>query len=150
MLTTWDAVSTLDRMFDDVMGSAFGTATNSRTFDPAIDVRASDTEVVFICDVPGVKQEALEVTLENHVLTIKGTRKFESKDDNEQVMLGRAYGAFSRAFPLPDALDEESLSADLAEGVLTVRIPKHPRAKARKIQIGSGSNGKQLKERADG
>lgn len=145
MLTAWDAVSTLDRMFDDVMGSAFGTATNSRTFDPAIDVRASENEVVFICDVPGVKQEDLEVTLENHVLTIKGARRFDSKD-NEQVVLRRAYGSFSRSFTLPDTLDEENLSAGLAEGVLTVRIPKHPKAKPRKIQIGGGSETKQLNE----
>jgi hypothetical protein len=44
MLNPWNAVATLDRMFDDVMGAAFGTATNSRTFDPAVDVRTSDTE----------------------------------------------------------------------------------------------------------
>jgi len=142
MLTTWDAVSTLDRMFDDVMGSAFGTATNSKTFEPTIDVHATDREVLLICDVPGVKQEDLEVTLENHVLTIKGARKFEGKE-NAQVMLGRAYGAFSRAFTLPDAFDEEQLEANLADGVLTVRIPKHPKTAPRKIAIG-GSKLKQL------
>jgi HSP20 family protein len=145
MLTAWDAVSTLDRMLDDVMGSTFGTATNSHSFDPAIDVRADDNEVVFFCDVPGVKEQDLEVTLENRVLTIKGARKFDS-NENEQVMLGRAYGAFSRAFTLPDALDEQNLSATLADGVLTIRIPKHALAKPRKIQIGSGSDAKQLKE----
>jgi HSP20 family protein len=145
MLTTWNAVSTLDRLFDDVMGSAFGTATSPRSFDPAIDVRASDSEVVFVCDVPGVKQDDLEVTLENHVLTIKGTRKFDSAA-NEQVMLGRSYGAFTRSFTLPDSLDEDSLAASLADGVLTIRIPKHAKAKPRKIQIGAGSGAKQLKE----
>ena len=144
MLTTWNTVSTLDRMLDDVMGSAFGTATNPRTFDPAIDVRTSENEVVFHCDVPGVKQDDLEVTLTNHVLTIKGTRKFESSE-NEQVMLGRAYGNFTRSFTLPDTLDEEHLEANLADGVLTVRIPKQPKAKPRKIQIG-GADSKQLKE----
>jgi HSP20 family molecular chaperone IbpA len=95
MLTRWDAVSTLDRMFDDVMGSMLGTATSTRTFDPSIDVHASDDEIVFVCDVPGIKQDDLEVTLENHVLTIKGTRRFDGKE-NEQVMLGRAYGSFNR------------------------------------------------------
>jgi HSP20 family protein len=145
MLATWNAVSTLDRMFDDVMGSAFGTATSNHTFNPAIDVRASDTEVVFICDVPGVKQEDLDVTLANHVLTIKASRKFDS-NENEQVMLGRSYGSFSRAYTLPDSLDEEKLSAELADGVLTVRIPKLPKAQPRKIQIGVGSPTKQLKE----
>jgi HSP20 family protein len=145
MLTRWDAVSTLDRMFDDVMGSMLGTATSTRTFDPAIDVHASDSEVVFVCDVPGIKQDDLEVTLENHVLTIKGTRKFDSKED-EQVMLGRAYGSFTRSYTLPDVVDDEKLTAHLADGVLTVRIPKQARAKPRKIQISSGDDSKQLKE----
>lgn len=145
MLTTWDAVSTLDRMLDDVMGSAFGAATNSRKFDSAIDVRASANEIVFVCDVPGVKRDALDITLDNHVLTIKGTRKFEG-NDSEQVILGRAYGTFSRAFTLPDGLDEENLEANLADGVLTIRIPKHPAAKPRKITIGATPETKQLEE----
>jgi len=139
MLTRWDAVSTLDRMFDDVMGSTLGTATSSRTFSPAIDVRTTEKDVVFACDVPGVKQEDLEVTLENHVLTIKGTRKFESKED-EQVVLGRAYGSFTRAYTLPSSLDGENLTAQLADGVLTIRIPRQPKAKPRKIEIGNGTS----------
>ncbi len=145
MLSRWDAVTTLDRVFDDVMGSMLGTATSPRTFDPSIDVRVNENEVVFVCDVPGVKQDDLEVTLENHVLTIKGTRKFESKSD-EQVMLGRAYGSFTRAFTLPDYVDDANLAANLAEGVLTIRIPKQPKAKPRKIQIGNGHDSRQLEE----
>jgi HSP20 family protein len=145
MLATWNAVSTLDRMFDDVMGSAFGTATSNRTFNPAIDVRASDTEVALVCDVPGVKQEDLEITLANHVLTIKGTRRFDTHD-NEQVMLGRSYGSFSRSYTLPEALDDEKLVAQLADGVLTIRIPKLPKAQPRKIQISGSADAKQLKE----
>jgi HSP20 family protein len=141
MLTRWD--STFDRIFDDVMGSAFGTATSARAFEPAIDVRTSESDVTFVCDVPGLKQEDLEVTLEGHVLTIKGTRRFEARE-HEQVMLGRAYGAFQRAFTIPDSLDGENLSASLQDGVLTVVLPKHARAKPRKIEIGTGSGAKKL------
>jgi HSP20 family protein len=145
MLNAWSAVSTLDRMFDDVMGSTFGTATSSRAFNPGIDVRATDTEVALICDVPGVRQEDLEITLANRVLTIKGSRRFDS-NAKQQVMLGRAYGSFSRSYELPEALDEEKLTAELADGVLTVRIPKAPKAQPRKIQIGVGTGAKQLNE----
>jgi HSP20 family molecular chaperone IbpA len=56
-LTAWDAVSTLDRLFDDVMGSTFGTATNRQAFDPSIDVRANENEMIFICDVPGARAD---------------------------------------------------------------------------------------------
>jgi HSP20 family protein len=139
MLNAWSAVSTLDRMVDDVMGSAFGTATSSQAFNPAIDVRASDTEVALVCDVPGVKQEDLEITIADRVLTIKGARHFD-RATTEQVMLGR-----SRSYTLPESLDEEKLVAELADGVLTVRIPKAPKAQPRKIQIGVGSDDKQLK-----
>jgi HSP20 family protein len=135
MLTAWDAVPPLDRMFDDVMRSIAGTATNTKAFDPAIDVRANDEAVVFVCDVPGFKQEDLDVTLENHELTIQGTRKYEGNPD-ERVLVGRAYGAFKRVFALPESLDEASLEAKLEDGVLTIRIPKQPKAKPRKIQIG--------------
>lgn len=143
MYTMWQAVSTLDRMLDDVMGSAMGTATNYGNFTPAIDVRANDTELVFLCDVPGIPQDNLEITLENHVLTLKGTRTFESKED-EQVMLGRAYGSFTRSFTLPDSVDESQLSADLADGILTIRIPKNEKARPRQIQITASPERKQL------
>jgi HSP20 family protein len=145
MLTGWNGVSTLDRMFDDVMGAMLGTATSTRTFDPSIDVHASDNEVVFVCDVPGVKRDDLEVALENHVLTIKGARKFEGKED-EQVMLGRTYGSFSRSYTLPEYVDDDKLAAHLADGVLTIRIPKQAKAKPRKIQIFNGHDSKRLEE----
>ena len=145
MLSTWDAVSTLDRMLDDVVGSTLGTATNVRSFEPSIDVRSSESEVVFNCDAPGVKQDDLEVTVENHVLTIKGTRRFEAAE-GEQVMLGRAYGSFAKAFSLPDYLDDSNLTASLADGVLTIRIPKQAQAKPRRIQILNGSHANQLEK----
>jgi HSP20 family protein len=147
MFSTWQAVSTLDRMFDDVMGSTLGTASerSARRFEPTIDVRANQEEVVFVCDVPGVKQEDLEVTLENQILTIKGTRKYANKE-NEQVVLERAYGSFQRAYTLPENLDASRLEAHLADGVLTIHIPKVPKAKPRKIEIGTGSGGKQLEK----
>lgn len=143
MLARWNAVSTWDRMLDDVVGSTLWTATKARTLDPSVDVRASENEFVFICDVPGVKRQDIEVTLENRVLTIKGSRKFDGRE-NEQVVLGRAYGSFNRAFTLPDSVDEASLTANLADGVLTVRIPKQAKAKPRKIEIGNGSGSKEL------
>ncbi len=144
MLATWDAVSTLDRLFHDLMGSALDRATSTRTFDPAIDVRASEHEVTFVCDVPGVKEGDIEVTLDNHVLTIQGRRTYERKS-NERMLVGRGYGAFRRSFTLPDGLDQEKLEASLEDGVLTLRIPKLPTAKPRKISIVSGG-AKQLEE----
>lgn len=135
MLSHWTAMSSLDRMLDDVMGTAIGAATNPRTFDTAVDVRTNADEVLVVCDVPGVKREDLAIDLENHTLTIQGARRFERKE-GEKVMLGRAYGSFKRVFALPDDVDEDNLTADLTDGVLTVRLPKQAKAKPRKITIG--------------
>ena len=143
MLATWDAVSRLDRMFDDVMGSVLGTAISPVQFNPAIDLHSSDEDVVFTCDVPGMRAEDLDITLENHVLTIQGTRRYESKE-GEQVVLERSYGQFTRSFVLPEYLDESQLSANLADGVLSVRIPKQASARPVKIPVSVGREAKQL------
>lgn len=149
MFQAWNALPMLDRLLDDVMtdvtGTALGTANTQSTFAPAIDVRANDDEVVFHCDVPGIKQDDLEITVENGVLTIKGQRRYEGSD-KDRVWLGRSYGAFARSFTLPDYVDPDAMTADLADGVLTLRVPKQPKAKPRRIPIGSANGHKQLGE----
>jgi HSP20 family protein len=146
MLTTWSAVPMLDRVFDDVMRSAFGHATtNASHFTPAVEVREKPNEYLFHIDVPGVKREDIEATFEDRVLAVKGTRRHEA-GENEQVALGRAYGNFALSYTLPDTVDGEPLSAELADGVLTIRVPKHPKAQPRKITIGGGSPNKQLNQ----
>lgn len=151
MLTAWNAFPMLDRLLDDVMkygvgGTASGTATTTAAFTPAIDVRANDDEIVFTCDVPGLKHEDLDVSIEGSTLTIKGQRRYAG-GEKDQVWLGRAYGAFEKAFTLPELVDAEKMTADLADGVLTIRVPKKPQAKPRRIQIGGGHEHKQLEEK---
>jgi HSP20 family protein len=139
MLTVWDPVRLFDRMVDDVMFGSLGTATSARSYAPEVDVRSSGDRLVFSFDVPGVKKEDLDITLENGVLAVKGSRKFESTAAKEQLLLGRSYGTFSRAFALPDDVDADKLVAHLAEGVLTIEIPKSKKAEPRRIAIGSGT-----------
>jgi HSP20 family protein len=151
MLTAWNAFPMLDRLFDDVMndvtGKAFGMATQS-TFNPAIDVRANDDQIVFVCDVPGLKREDLEITLENGVLSIRGQRSYQGAE-NDRVLLGRSYGAFANRFTLPDYVDAENMTADLADGVLTITVPKQPKAKPRRIEIGGKNGHKQLSQKSE-
>ncbi len=152
MLTTWTTIPMLDRLLTDVMndvtGTAFGTnATNTQgTFQPAIDVRANEDELVFVCDVPGLREEDIELTLENNSLTIRGQRSYHG-ETHDKVWLGRSYGSFTRSFTLPNVVDGEHMTASLAEGVLTVRVPKLAQAKPRRIQIGGGSAAKQIEQK---
>ncbi|WP_394825667.1 Hsp20/alpha crystallin family protein [Pendulispora albinea] len=151
MLTTWKAFPILDRFLDDVMNDVTGTALGTGakiTFDPGIDVRATDDEIIFVCDVPGVAREELDVSIEGSTLTIKGQRTY-SGGEKDRVWLGRAYGAFAKSFTLPELVDANAMTADLSNGVLTIHVPKKPQAKPRKIQIGSGSSHPQLAEKKE-
>ena len=140
MLTAWDPVRLLDRMVEDAMNGSFGAATNAKSFVPQVDVRSNDDRVLFFFDVPGVKKEDIEITLERGVLTVKGARQFEAGAAKEQLLLGRAYGTFTRSFSLPDHLDDEKLDAKLVDGVLTIEIPRLQKAKPRRIEIkGNGA-----------
>jgi HSP20 family protein len=138
MFTPLDAVPMLGGVFDDVMGSAVGYATRTSLFTPSVDVVAKEHELVFQIDVPGVKEESLEVTLENHVLSIKGSRKYEAGPNERQMLLGRSYGEFALKYTLPETVDGDKLAAHLADGVLTLRVPSQAKAQPRKIQIGGG------------
>ncbi len=129
MLSAWNAFPMLDRLFD------VAPAARS-TFRLAVDVRATEDELVFVCDVPGVRREDLEVLVEGGVLSIKGRR--DDRLGAERALSERSFGAFSGRYSLPDYLDAAGLTADLADGVLTVRVPKQPKAKPRRIEIGGG------------
>jgi HSP20 family protein len=147
MLTTWNAFSALDRLFDDVMNDAMGrplgASLATAQFAPAADIRANDEEVVLSFDVPGLAREDLELNVENGVLTVKGQRKYEGTE-KDKAWIGRRYGAFSVSYQLPDTVDLDRVEAKLEQGVLTIRAPKHERAKPRKIEIGGSSEHKQL------
>jgi HSP20 family protein len=150
MSTAWNAFPMLDRLLDDVMtgvtGTSFGSGGPVRSFTPAMDVRASADEIAIVADVPGIKKEDLEITLEQGVLTIKGQRRYEGAG-KDKVWLGRNYGSFERSFTLPDTVDPEHLTADLVDGVLTVRVAQVPKAKPRKITIGVSSPAPGLSEK---
>ena len=142
MLSLWNQIPTpsvLDRVFDDVMRSAFGThgaALSTEAFQPRMDVRSDEDALVFECDVPGVRREDLDVSIEDHVLTIKGSRSFAASDKKQEILIGRSYGSFSASYALPAWASAEHVTSELANGVLTVRIPKPAQAKPRKILIG--------------
>jgi HSP20 family protein len=133
MLSLWHTPG-FDRVFDDVMKSALSGFGTTARFSPAVDIRSKDQEIEFNIDVPGVKQEDLDVTLENRVLSIKGARRFEA-GENEKMSVGRAYGSFSLRYQLPEEADGEHVAAHLADGVLTLRIAKQRKAQPRKIAI---------------
>ena len=111
-------------------------------FIPPVDVYEDEHQLVLKLEVPGVKQEDLDVRVENQTLTVKGERKFE-KDEKEENFhrIERRYGSFTRTFTLPQTVDVTEPKATYEHGVLTIRLQKREAAKPKqvKVQVGSGS-----------
>ncbi|HEX6058977.1 MAG TPA: Hsp20/alpha crystallin family protein [Gemmatimonadaceae bacterium] len=124
----------IDRLFEDVMGRD-GTQGG---WAPAVDVREDENALVLELEIPGVSPEQVEVTAENGVLTIRGEKRSERREDDEKRrwhLVERSYGAFHRAFQLPKGVDEGQIEASFDQGVLTVRVPKSALPQPRRIEI---------------
>ncbi len=103
---------------------------------PAVDIKEEPDRYVIRADVPGVDPKDIEVNMENGVLTIKGERESESKEEREGYKrIERVKGSFFRRFSLPDTADVEQVSAKAKDGVLEVIIPKQQRVQPRRIEV---------------
>ena len=113
-------------------------------FIPPADLLIDDDGVTVYMDVPCLRAENLEIELENDVLTVRGERPFPyaSEDGGGPVRrIERGFGRFERTLRVPAGLDPESVEASLADGVLTLRIPKPATLRSRKIEIHAASDG---------
>ena len=129
----------MNRLFEDANGgSRRGEAPATTAWRPAVDIHETETQIVVKAEVPGMERDGIELGLENNVLTLKGDRRFE-KDTTEENYhrIERAYGSFSRSFSIPSVVDENKISADYKEGVLTISLPKTEKARAKQIAINS-------------
>ena len=105
---------------------------------PAVDIKEEPAQFVIHADLPGVDIKDIEITLENGVLTLKGQRAAEKKEETQQYRrVERVRGTFLRRFSLPDAVDAEKVAARCKDGVLEVVVPKREAAQPRRIAIES-------------
>ena len=91
-------------------------------------------------DLPGVPEDSVDVSVERSVLTITAARDWQREDGDEVYLNERRRGSFRRQVHLGDSLDVDGIEADVADGVLTLRIPVTDRAKPRRIEIGTRSS----------
>jgi HSP20 family protein len=103
---------------------------------PAVDIKEEDNRYVIRADIPGVKPDDVEVTMENGVLTIRGERKFEETEEKENFRrIERSHGIFYRRFSLPDNTDSEGVMATGKDGVIEVTIPKTAEKQPKRIEV---------------
>jgi HSP20 family protein len=105
-------------------------------FVPPVDVYEDGHQVVLKMEVPGIKQEDMDVRVENQTLTVKGERKFE-KDEKEENFhrIERRYGSFTRSFTLPQTVDTGMVKANYEHGVLTISLAKKEAAKPKQVKV---------------
>jgi HSP20 family protein len=106
------------------------------TWSPLVDIKEEKDCFLVIADVPGVKKEDIDISLENHVLTLKGERQFEKTEQHQgYTRRERTQGQFYRRFSLPQTADDAKITARYTHGVLEIRIPKREAATEKKIEI---------------
>jgi HSP20 family protein len=125
--------------FREIEAALGGEYRSVNSFAPTFDVKETKDAYVFRADLPGVKENDLEISLTGSRLAISGHREQESREQSETYYASeRSYGAFSRAFTLPVGIDGENVSAELKNGVLNVTVPKKPEVQPKRISVGNG------------
>ena len=135
----------VNRLFSTNLTRTFGDEGIGRgAWAPSVDIYENKDQIVLEAELPGMKQEDFDLSIENNVITLRGERKFEKTDEADNYhRVERSYGAFTRSFTLPQTVSAEGATAEYNNGVLRVTLPKREETKARRIQVsgtGSGSS----------
>lgn len=155
VLTRWDPFrefsvlqDRMNRLFQDFAprGEQELTAGN---FVPAVDVYEDEHNVTLKAELPGVDPKDVDVRVENNTLTIKGERKFEKEEKEENFQrIERRYGSFARSFTLPNTVNTDNVKADYENGVLKIQLEKRAEAKPKQIKVNVGQKTLEGKSRA--
>lgn len=140
-ITRWDPfrevaalqnrVNSLFRDFNE--GESSMTASN---FIPAADIYEDEKKIVLKLEVPGIPEKDLDIRVENNTLTVKGERKLEKEEKEENFhRIERRYGSFFRAFTLPTSVETENIDASYENGVLKLELKKKPEAQPKQIKV---------------
>ena len=124
----WDPLSEVNRMFDETFGSLMRRPGGQRAqqlteWAPAVDVLQRDGDLVVRAELPGVRPEDVDITLQDNVLTISGERREEQEEQRGGYYVReRRRGSFSRSMTLPEGVDEDRIRARYENGVLEVTV----------------------------
>ncbi|WP_437306455.1 Hsp20/alpha crystallin family protein [Sorangium sp. So ce388] len=147
-----DPLRALDpfRIIRDLMGAdpfAGMVQAASTVFEPNVEIKETKDSYVLNIDLPGVREQDLEVSVTGNRLTVSGRREEEERREDERFFAyERSYGAFSRSFVMPEGADLGRLRAEFGDGVLRITVPKKAEMQSRRVQIGGGkeAGGKEL------
>jgi HSP20 family protein len=128
--------SELNRLFGRTYGVEGDEELRAAAWVPPVDVAETQDRFVITTELPGLRSDDVEISVENSVLRIRGERRFyEQKREDDFHRIERRFGAFARSITLPSSADPEGIHASFDAGVLTIEVPKKEEAKPRKIQV---------------
>jgi len=147
MLTRWNPTGEtanlnqrMERLFDEMLGRGLWRTAEERplrgSWVPAINILEREDAIVIQADLPGLKAEDVEVTVEEGTLNIRGERKLEEANEGETYhRVERLYGAFERTFTLPNSVDTTRIDARFKNGEMLLTLPKREESKPRSVKI---------------
>jgi HSP20 family protein len=126
----------MEKMLEEFSPSLRSQSSKSHRFAPAVDVYDEEGSVVIEAPLAGVNPEDVDITIENGTLTIEGESRNEHEVDDEDYYRKEVRsGSFFRQIALPTQVNEEEISAEFEDGVLTITCPKEKQEKGNKIQV---------------
>jgi len=138
-LHPWSATDLMRRDFDRCASRRFGCAPDESSvadWVPAVDFVEEKDRFVLRADIPGVEREAIDVSMDDGVLSVSGERRSEPRDEIDGLQrFERVSGRFLRRFSLPETADAEGIKAKSANGILEITVPKLPEVQARRIDV---------------
>ena len=128
----------INQMFDSFLRGETGESAQAHSsWKPAVDIVEHDDAYIAKVELPGVRKEDVKITMQDDVLTIRGEKHQEKKENKNANFhrIERFYGSFQRSFTLPTSVRNENIDAEFSNGILTVRMPKAEEAKPKEIEV---------------
>jgi len=132
----------IDRVFDEFtrgfprFGLPMLASAAVPAMTPRMDVTETDKEFEITAELPGLEDKDVQINVADGVLTIRGEKKAEKEEkDKNYHLVERSYGAFERSLELPAGVDADAIHASIANGVLTVKVPKPAAAQVKKVEV---------------
>ena len=136
----------MNRMFEPYWARTSDEELVSGNWVPPVDVQEVGDSLVLRAELPGVKEEDIDISFADGVLTLKGERQFEKESqDKTWHRIERSYGSFTRSFTMPRTVDPAGITAGFKDGVLEIKVPKREESKPRQIKIGESASPDQKK-----
>ena len=134
VMTLQNRMNSLFQDFNRSQGDGDSLATTA--FVPPVDVYEDEHKIMLKVEAPGMKESDFDIQIENGVLTVKGERKFEKEEKEENFhRIERRYGSFYRSFTLPNTINPETIKASYDAGVLKVELEKRAEARPKQIKV---------------